>query len=46
MSKAKIKLLKFKVRLIACYRILFGKYEHFFIVNLSENDLMGIKMRI
>ena len=30
---------KFKIRLRACFRIMFRKYDHWVILNVSRNDL-------
>lgn len=38
----KIKLLKFKSRLLVAYRILFRKYDHWLIINVDKDNLIKL----
>jgi hypothetical protein len=37
-----VKMMKFKLRLISCYRILFCKWKHWVIINIDQDNLIHL----
>lgn len=40
--RLRVKMMKLKLRLLACYRILFKRYNHWVILNVDEENLVKL----